>query len=806
MGRTWNEDEELADLLGALAARGLGDAAARVEDAFRVAARAHAGQTRSHGGPYLKHPVDVTKVLLGEWGVADADLLVAGLLHDAVEDSPLTLDEVEAGFGAGVRTLVEALTKPAKEPEPEDLPEAERAARKAARDRAYFERLAAAPPEAAVVKAADRVSNLRDLLRARWPEAKKRAYVAEATEQLLPVVREWAPAAVAEALEAAAREALGRLDRGEGDLPDVGPQDDASGLGEEDPALRRSSYVSFFRRAADVFLYHDLVGDIMQLHEKVIAFIDYFAAPRRESEARVAFAGDFLPGDFDAFFEVLRQHLVLLGPGEDDAALTADWYPVQGPWVLSYRPKSGPAVLCYKDRRDGQVVVETLSPLLGRLWSLCQGDLSLPEVVARLVKELPQEADLERKVRDAVRAWTHSDRQLLKLLPRPRSAFELVGLPPYVHSTMPYPRMRASEGPTPEPSLRDYHKLEITSADEQFERRETTLSHAFRVPHPALASRTYGGQLARVLAEREVVPDDGGRAPMLLAEVGGGTGFFARAFLDGLALRAPRVYNRARYVICDLAPALRASQKSRTAPHKDKVRIVGGDAEALPLPDASVDLLLANEMIADLPVVPVRRQDLDDGGQGGGFGADVVRRYELPYDDAPGLFFVNAGAIRLLEECARVLRPGGAAFLSEFGSSTQYPEQSTHLDHPEFSIHFGHLRAAAARLGLEASVEELASLLELDGRVEVLQTTQSFFDTLRAFLATHGVRLEKVAYTRDMLRELLAGKVDLERLEGVRFSPCGQRVLGLKPPEFKVLLLRKPRVEGRAVQTVAVDF
>jgi hypothetical protein len=57
-----------------------------------------------------------------------------------------------------------------------------------------------------------------------------------------------------------------------------------------------------------------------------------------------------------------------------------------------------------------------------------------------------------------------------------------------------------------------------------------------------------------------------------------------------------------------------------------------------------------------------------------------------------------------------------------------------------------------------------------------------------------------------MFRELLGDKVDLERLEGVRFTPCGQRVLGLKPPEFKALIVRKPRVAGRTVQTVAVDF
>jgi SAM-dependent methyltransferase/5'-deoxynucleotidase YfbR-like HD superfamily hydrolase len=791
---SWNDDEVLADLLGALAARGLMSDPDRIEGAFRVAAHAHAGQRRSDGAPYLKHPVAVARILVEEWRVEDPDLVVAALLHDAVEDSPLTLEEVEASFGARVRELVDALTKP-KLADGGD---------KAAHLRAYFERLRQAPAGASIVKAADRVSNLRDVLSARWPEEKKRTYVAEALEAILPVVRERASAQVAQALEETARETLARLDRGEGDVPDVGPTDEARAITDDDPLLRRSEHVSFFRRAADVFLYHDLVGDIMQLHEKVIAFIDHFAEPRRESAARQTFASDFLPGDFDAFFEVLRQHLVLLGEGEDDAAIVRDWYPIQGPWIVSYRPKQGPPLLCFKDRQGGEPVVERLSPLFGRLWSLCTGDLSVTEVIARLQKEFPAEQELDQKVRDTVRAWTHSRRQLLKLLPRPRSAFEMVGLPPYVHSTMPYQRLRGSEGPTPEPSLRDYHKLEITSADDQFERRETTLSHAFRVPHAALSNRTYGGQLARVLVDRDALHDDGTRAPMLLVEVGGGTGFFARGFLDGLALRAPRVYNRSRYVICDLAPALRASQRERTSPHKERVRIVGGDAEALPLRDRSVDLLIANEMIADLPVLPVRRDELERGE--GGVGADLVRRYGIPVDDAPGLFHVNSGAIRLLEEVARVLKPGGAAFLSEFGSYTNYPDQSTHLDHPEFSIHFGHLRAVATRLGLEVGLEELPALLELDGRVKVLQTTQSFFDTLRAFLGSLGVRLEKVAYTEEMFADLCAGKVEVDRLEGVKFTPCGQRVLGLKPPEFKALVLRRPQVEGRAVQAVTIDF
>lgn len=799
MAARWNEDEELADLLAALARKQATQARGAVEAAFRVAARAHAGQQRSDGAPYLSHPVAVARILLDEWGIVDADLLVAALLHDAVEDSPLTLEEVERDFGARARSIVDHLTKP-------KASEGGAEADKARRDEAYFARLEAGPREAVTVKAADRVSNLRDLLVARWPEAKKRAYVAEAMERLLPIVRARATTELAfQALLTTAAGTRARLDAGEGDVPDVGPNDEvAAAGGDDDPLLRRSSHLSFFRRADDLYLYHDLVGDIMQLHEKVLGFIDFFATPRRESEARVAFAQDFLPGDLDAFFETLRQHLVLLGEGEDDASVVGAWHPVRGPWVLSYRPRQGPTVLCYKDRREGEVVIERLTPLLGRVWQMSQGDLTVPEIVKRIARELPEEQDVERKVRDAIRGWTHSRRQLLKMLPRPKSAFDLVGLPPYVQSTMPYASLRESEAGAPDPSLRDYHKLQITSADEQFERRETTVSHAFRVPHPALESRPYGGQLARVLVDRDALVDDGTRATMVLVEVGGGVGHFARAFLDGLALRAPRIYNRLRYVIADLSPALRASQREKTAPHKERVRIVGADAQALPFADASVDFLVANEMIADLPVVPVRREELQAGQ--GGHGGDLVRRYGLPVDDAPGLFHVNYGAILFLEEIARVLKPGASAFVTEFGSYTTYPEQSTHLDHPEYSIHFGHLRAAAAKLGLEVTLEELPTFIKLDGSVKVMQTTQSFFDVLKAFLGEHGVTLEKIAYTEEMFRKLLEGKLELERLEGLRFTPCGQRALGLKPPEFKALLVRRPRAQGRAVKSVAVDF
>ena len=803
-----NPDDLLADLLSSLAAKGAMQGADRIEAAYRVACQAHAGQLREDGAPYVTHPVAVARILVEQWEQQDPEVLAAALLHDAVEDSPLTLAEVEAGFGARTAGLVDLLTKA-------PLPGVgDREPEKAARDAAYFARLKEGPAEAALIKAADRVHNLSEVLHARWPEAKKRFYAREALDALLPLARAHGLERAATALEEAARDLLTRLDRGEGDVPDVGPHDEVEGAGQlpEDPTFVASRHLSFFRRGPDVFLYHDLVGDIMQLHEKVLPFVDYFAEPRLESEAREAFKDEFEEGDLDAFFETFLQHLVLVPEGHSDERVVANWHPTRGPWLISYREEDGRVTLCYKDRRSGDLVLDALPPLLGALFEHCDGQRTTSEVCARLEKQFPGEPDVAARTRQTIRAWTHSQRQLLKMLPRPRSAYEMIGLPPYAQSTMPYPLLRPSGTAAAEPEgTRDYHKVEIASADEQFDLKETTISHALRVPHPALSGRTYGGALANRLIERDVLPDrprDAGR-PFRLVEVGGGTGYFARAFLDGIALRAPRLYNSLRYTVVELSPELRRSQTERTKPHADRLTIVAGDAERLPLDDQSVDFLVANEMIADLRVAPVRREDVDgpaacDGD--GGPGAEAVRRWSLPVQDAPGLFFVNLGALKLLEEVARVLRPGGTALLTEYGHQSRYPEQSTHLDHAEFSIHFGHMKEAAERMGLETTLEQLGSLIGLEPKVEVLQTTQTYFETLRAFFARRGVKLGKVAYTRDMLAELVGDKLDPDRLEGLQFGPCGNRLLGLKPPEFQALVIRRPRTAGREVSKVTLDL
>lgn len=120
-----------------------------LDEALAVAARAHLGQRRPDGAPYLSHPLRVCDLLAEAGGTRTQ--LAAALLHDAVEDSELTVGEVVERFGVEVGELVAALT------------EEEAIADWAERKRALRAQVAEAGPQAAAIYAADKLANLRDL-------------------------------------------------------------------------------------------------------------------------------------------------------------------------------------------------------------------------------------------------------------------------------------------------------------------------------------------------------------------------------------------------------------------------------------------------------------------------------------------------------------------------------------------------------------------------------------------------------------------------------------------------------------------
>jgi (p)ppGpp synthase/HD superfamily hydrolase len=168
--------------------------AERVEQAYRFAAAAHEGQTRDEGTPFIEHPVRVAVLLWHELGVRDADLLIAALNHDVIEDCE-AVDQalLTSAFGERVAELVADVTK-----EPVGRQE------RAIRDRAYLDRLPALSTDARLLKLADRIDNLRSIPNANDP-AKARRYLDVSRTEFIPLAAMTDPAAlrlVAEACDA----------------------------------------------------------------------------------------------------------------------------------------------------------------------------------------------------------------------------------------------------------------------------------------------------------------------------------------------------------------------------------------------------------------------------------------------------------------------------------------------------------------------------------------------------------------------------------------------------------------------------
>lgn len=136
--------------------------------AAAFAADKHRLQRRkdAEASPYINHPLALADILAREGGVADATVIAAALLHDTVEDTETTVEELKLAFGARIAGIVAEVT------DDKSLPKAER-------KRLQVAKAGAKSPEAKLVKLADKISNLRDILAvppANWGEERKREY------------------------------------------------------------------------------------------------------------------------------------------------------------------------------------------------------------------------------------------------------------------------------------------------------------------------------------------------------------------------------------------------------------------------------------------------------------------------------------------------------------------------------------------------------------------------------------------------------------------------------------------------------
>jgi hypothetical protein len=235
------------------------------------------------------------------------------------------------------------------------------------------------------------------------------------------------------------------------------------------------------------------------------------------------------------------------------------------------------------------------------------------------------------------------------------------------------------------------------------------------------------------------------------------------------------------------------------------VTVHPGDVLNDPFPDSGYDLVLANEMIGDLFAVKLDHKRFGLGGEGeiddatfeaglaeSGVAGELVRKYSIPIGDAPDPFYLNIGVWQLVERLAGIMKPGATAWITEFGDMAKWPVLSTHLDHPELSIHFGHMLLVARANGFESDFEFVMDLIDMRRDLEGLQTTRSYFRALKALLAERGIELEKIGYTREMFAALLGDKVLPGDIGEVAFDRIEDRLMGLVPHEFRAILLRKP--------------
>ncbi|MGC1179363.1 MAG: HD domain-containing protein [Methyloceanibacter sp.] len=128
----------------------------------------HSQQRRkdADASPYINHPIALVSILAVEAGINERDTLCAALLHDTIEDTDTSVEELVEAFGGPVASLVQEVTDDKR------LPKTERKLRQ-------VEHAAHLNPKARSVKLADKIANLRDVADSppvNWPLARRQEY------------------------------------------------------------------------------------------------------------------------------------------------------------------------------------------------------------------------------------------------------------------------------------------------------------------------------------------------------------------------------------------------------------------------------------------------------------------------------------------------------------------------------------------------------------------------------------------------------------------------------------------------------
>lgn len=182
-------DKNLSELKDLMQKQGGNYNYALVEKAFRCCVEAHKGQRRLSGEEYYMHPFSVAKILVS-LGM-DTESIVAGLLHDVIEDTEISAEQVEKDFGSAVLVLVDGVTKLGKLPISAKEQQAENL-RKMLIAMAQDIRVI-------IIKLADRLHNMRTI--DAKPEQRQRDISLETIEVFAPIAHRLGIRGVKEELE-----------------------------------------------------------------------------------------------------------------------------------------------------------------------------------------------------------------------------------------------------------------------------------------------------------------------------------------------------------------------------------------------------------------------------------------------------------------------------------------------------------------------------------------------------------------------------------------------------------------------------
>lgn len=144
------------------------DPVALILKALAFAAHKHRDQRRkdASASPYINHPIALANVLRNEGGVTDPVVIAAALLHDTIEDTETTAEELEREFGRRIRDIVLEVTD-------------DKRLHKSERKRLQIEHASTLSKEAKLVKLADKICNLRDVAESppiKWDLARRKTY------------------------------------------------------------------------------------------------------------------------------------------------------------------------------------------------------------------------------------------------------------------------------------------------------------------------------------------------------------------------------------------------------------------------------------------------------------------------------------------------------------------------------------------------------------------------------------------------------------------------------------------------------